>query len=230
MDKHYISGYATRTALPRNKRMREAGITALSAVSSSPAGSEGPDWFIAQGDGSLRLNPRYSGLWTDGFLSALGVGPSSGGSGGGADLSDVWESLRTNSDDFADEKIDWGHINLSVATEGTGNVVSGLTLTKNGTSATLTAQFMNISSWALASQKPTYSYTEIQGLSEILAEKASVSWVSPEPASGNEAGLTVNGVTKTLLKSSAIEYSDKAVGLISETDFRSALNTFFPIP
>ena len=169
--------------------------------------------------------PFYSNSW----ISALGAGSGSGG-GGGADLSDVWESLRTNSDDFADEKIDWGHINLGVATEGTGNVVSGLTLTKNGTSATLTAQFMNISSWALASQKPTYSYTEIQGLSEILAEKASVSWVSPEPASGNEAGLTVNGVTKTLLKSSAIEYSDKAVGLISETDFRSALNTFFPIP
>lgn len=229
MDKHYISGYATRTALPRNKRMREAGITALSTASSATAGSEVPDWFIAQGDGSLRLNPRYSGLWTDGFLSALGVGPSSGGSGGGADLSDVWDSLMTNrvDDDYYNRKIDWGHINLSVATEGTGNVVSGLTLTKNGTSAVLTAQFMNISSWALASQKPTYSYTEIQGLEDVLS---SVSWVSPEPASGNEAALTVNGVTKTLLKSSAIEYSDKAVGLISETDFRSALNTFFPIP
>ena len=166
MDKHYISGYATRTALPRNKRMREAGITALSTASSATAGSEVPDWFIVQGDRSLRLNPRYSGLWTDGFLSALGVGSGSGGSGG-SDLSDVWESLSGHEDDFASEKIDWAHLNLTLAVSGTGNVVSGLTLAKNGTTATLTAQFMNIASWALASQKPTYSYTEIQGLSEI---------------------------------------------------------------
>ncbi|MBQ8070933.1 MAG: hypothetical protein IJ202_08790 [Bacteroidales bacterium] len=158
MDKHYISGYATRTALPRNKRMREAGITALSAVSSSPAGSEGPDWFIAQGDGSLRLNPRYSGLWTDGFLSALGVGPSSGGSGGGADLSDVWESLRTNSDDFADEKIDWGHINLTTEASGSGNVVSGLSLVvdpQDNTKAKIVYTKTNISlDWEAITGKP----------------------------------------------------------------------------
>jgi hypothetical protein len=178
---------------------------------------------IDSSTGAIRTKhdrPFYSNSW----ISALGAGSGSGG-GGGADLSDVWESLRTNTDDYAGEKIDWGHINLTLAVSGTGNVVSGLTLAKNGTTATLTAQFMNIASWALASQKPTYSYTEIEGLEEVLS---SVSWVTPEPASGNEAGLTVNGVTKTLLKSSAIEYPEKAVGLISDTDFRDTLNTFFP--
>ena len=183
--------------------------------------------FGRDANGNVYVKPyngQNVGFYSNSWISALGAGSGSGG-GGGADLSDVWESLRTNTDDYAGEKIDWGHINLTLAVSGTGNVVSGLTLAKNGTTATLTAQFMNIASWALASQKPTYSYTEIEGLEEVLS---SVSWVTPEPASGNEAGLTVNGVTKTLLKSSAIEYPEKAVGLISDTDFRDTLNTFFP--
>lgn len=54
-----------------------------------------------------------AGAWTDQYLSALGQN-SSGGGGGGVDLSAVWQSLTTNTDTFANEKIDTNHIpNLS---------------------------------------------------------------------------------------------------------------------
>lgn len=144
--------------------------------------------------------PFYSNSW----ISALGEGSASGGGGGGdgADLSEVWGSLSGHTDDYATEKIDWSHIDLRLATSGSGNVVSDITLTKGYLYSTLTVSKMNISSIA--------------------------SWVIPEPESGNEAGLNVNGTSKTLLKSSAIDYPAKVVGKISEQEYLGALNTFFP--
>lgn len=57
-----------------------------------------------------------------------------------------------------------------------------------------------------------------------------VTWGNEPADPGTVVDLNVSGTTKTLLKANALEYSDKAVGLITEADFNNTLNTFFPIP
>ena len=51
-------------------------------------------------------------------------------------------------------------------------------------------------------------------------------WSDPDTAT--EAGLTAGGVTKTLLKSSAIDYPQKVVGIMTEDEYLGALDAFFP--
>ena len=66
--------------------------------------------FVIQTDGSVKLNPAYKGLWADGFISAHGE-DGSAGTGGGADLSAVWASLKnTVEDSYRNDKIAKAHI------------------------------------------------------------------------------------------------------------------------
>lgn len=55
--------------------------------------SDLPDWFVEYTDGSgnvsLRLNTRYNGIWTDGFVSAGGYSGTGGGGGGASLLSEL---------------------------------------------------------------------------------------------------------------------------------------------
>lgn len=51
-----------------------------------------------------------AGAWTEQYLSALGQNSSGGGGGGGASLYDVWQSLKTNTDDYQNQKINIAHI------------------------------------------------------------------------------------------------------------------------
>lgn len=71
------------------------------------------DWFIpvtVNGALTLKLNPRYAGLWAEGFITSGGVGSNQGGGGGSSiDLDRVWESL-TNNTDKPDVKINVAHI------------------------------------------------------------------------------------------------------------------------
>ena len=71
------------------------------------------------------------GLFTDGFLTAGGVGPSGGG--GGIDLDRVWDSL-TNNTDKPDVKINAAHIPIASALAVGGiKVGSGLSIAQDGT-------------------------------------------------------------------------------------------------
>ena len=68
------------------------------------------DWIIPQDDGSLKINPKYEGLWAEGWLSAGGKNGS--GAGGGVDLVTMWESLMNNTDEFRDIKINNSHLDF----------------------------------------------------------------------------------------------------------------------
>ena len=199
MDKHYISGFNTRTALPRNKRLREAGAaTAVPAASIDLSGyalasdlaslavtvesnteriSSLEDLFeIDPITGAIRTKndrPFYSNSW----ISAYGAG-SGGSGGGGVSIMNSWDAYSPTD-----------------------------------------------SSQVLGSALAMSLHDDVEALKNASTE---VNWVTPEPSSGNEAGIDIRGTSKTLLKSSAIDYPAKVVGLISENEYLGALNTFFP--
>lgn len=92
--------------------------------------------------------PFYSNSW----ISAFGISSSGGGSGD-TTLAGVWESLTTNTDSYANEKIDIHHIPaFTVASSGTGNVVSGMSYS-NGV-FTLTKTTVS-SDWDDITNKPS---------------------------------------------------------------------------
>lgn len=68
------------------------------AVSSTTA--KAPDWFIVtdvDGSATLKLNPKYIGLWAEGYVSAGGLSDTSGGGtliASLSDLSDVDDNLN----------------------------------------------------------------------------------------------------------------------------------------
>lgn len=93
-------------------------------------------------DGNIHVK-NNRGFYSDSFISAGGVGSSSGG-GGGADLLDVWVSLRDNdpNEDFYNWKVNAGHLPLG----------SGLTVDANGNINVGTAGSV---AWANVTGKPT---------------------------------------------------------------------------
>ena len=54
-----------------------------------------------------------AGLFTNSYVSALGA--NSQGGGGGTDLATVWQSLRTNTDAYANVQIDTGHLTTALS-------------------------------------------------------------------------------------------------------------------
>lgn len=77
------------------------------------------DMFVINEDGSVKLNSKYTGLWTEGFLSARSK-DDSGSSGGGANLEAVWKSLKGTEEPFADSVINIVHIPDLDVTKVTG--------------------------------------------------------------------------------------------------------------
>ena len=83
-------------------------LTHVNAV----VGLDDRTFFELDSAGNVTLKPQYQNLWVPGWFAALGKGSASGG-GSGTDLSSVWTSLTTNTDDYKNRKIHAGHLDLS---------------------------------------------------------------------------------------------------------------------
>lgn len=167
-----------------------ATITALNGVSGRVTTLEGrTNWDTyfgvdENGDIYVKKNGNIArNFYSWGAVSAGGL--SSGGGSEGVSLAAVWASLKTNTDDYANEKINAYHIpigsglsvvnGLIVATNaGTitsvtqGTAVAGGNISTSG--SVVTIQFPtvpNVPSWALASTKPSYAFSEITGTATI---------------------------------------------------------------
>lgn len=164
------------------------------------------DWFEIV-DGNIHVKGNR-GFYSDSFISAGGL--SSGGGASGVDLAAVWQSLKTNTDDYANQKINAYHIpigtgldiqnGLIVATNaGTitsvtqGTAVAGGNVSTSG--GVVTIQFPtvpNVPSWALASTKPSYAFSEITGTASA-SQIPNLSWnkiTSDKPTTVGGYGIT----------------------------------------
>ena len=96
MSKTYTASTRTLSPVPRSKRLRESGVTTI--VNGAPQQTESQSIWIVQADGSVRLNPSYTGAWADGFISAGGQSDTepSGGATTLAELQDVYLSSLAN--------------------------------------------------------------------------------------------------------------------------------------
>lgn len=114
------------------------------------------EMFTLERDGkTLKSIKANVGLWTDSFLSARGKDENATG-GGSVDLNRVWESFTTNSDAFADTKINVAHIpDISVAkiTDFTTQVNS--LIPKNVSAFTNDAGYINATHIANKADKAT---------------------------------------------------------------------------
>ena len=138
MSNTYTASIRYKTAVPRSKRLRDAGGYATSSSSQETSSGVGGDYVtrtteqtitaaktfsdglnITGGNANRTLYYDSNGALhcklpfiSDSYISAYGAA-SGGGGGGTVDLDAVWDSLTTNTDDYADYKIDPGHLNLS---------------------------------------------------------------------------------------------------------------------
>ena len=81
------------------------------------------DWFVpttVNGQATLRLNPRYAGMWADGWSSAGGVG-SGGGGGGGSTV--VVTQLLTTGTPIASISVDGSSTTIYAPSAPTGDFV-----------------------------------------------------------------------------------------------------------
>lgn len=216
-----------------------ATITALNGVSSRVTTLEGrTNWDTyfgvdENGDIYVKKNGNTArNFYSWGAVSASGL--SSGGGSEGASLAAVWASLKTNSDEFANEKINAYHIPI-----GSGlSVVNGLIVANNAGTVTsvkvgtatynptdgvvslpaypTTLPASDVYAWAKkpaldASDVPTLAISKISGLQTALDAKASASDLS---------GLTERVTTDEAILDEAL------ASLQSQIDSVSARNNY----
>ena len=154
------------------------------------------DWFTVvtvDGNETLKLNPKYVGLWAEGWVSAGGVGSGSSGGcsytpGTGIDITNSVISIKTASTSvLGGVKVDGTTIiidaNGVISSVGGGGGGGGtVTSVKVGSTAynpvngvvslpayPTTLPASDVYSWAKASSKPSYSLSEISGVDDLQA-------------------------------------------------------------
>ena len=114
-------------ALTNNEELTEYNDNTKIAAAHIPDIS----FFELDGNGNVKLKDTYGGLWTKGFLTAGGVGQSSGGGGGDVDLPRVWKSLQNQDtiNTYNDYKFSTAHLpTLGAGLAYTDNQGSGASL------------------------------------------------------------------------------------------------------
>ena len=107
--------------------------------SSSSSSRSFVNYFEEDGNGNIKLKDEYGGLWAKGFLTAGGVGQSSGGGGGEVDLTRLWKSLQNQDtiNTYNDYKFSTAHLPI---------LGEGLAYTDNQESGTSLATTLGIAS------------------------------------------------------------------------------------
>ena len=162
MSKTYIAGTKYRTSVPRSQRLRDTVRGA--AVASSTGDYDGGDYVtrtteqiitavktfaaglnITGGSSQNTLYIDANGalhcklpIVSDSYLS--GYGASAGPAGSGIDLSEVWASLRSNADDYADYKINAAHLDLSAYAPLSNPALTGIPTAPTAAPGTNTTQ------------------------------------------------------------------------------------------
>ena len=120
----------TVTPLPEGYSSSSSGGGSGSGSAASAVPQQ-KTYFEEDGDGNVKLKDEYGGLWTKGFLTAGGVGQSSGGGGGDVDLPRVWKSLQNQDtiNTYNDYKFSTAHLpTLGAGLAYTDNQGSGASL------------------------------------------------------------------------------------------------------
>ena len=152
-----------------------------------------------------QANPVYAvhvkdgmGLYSDSFVDAGGVG--SGGGGGGADLTSVWLSLKTNTDEFANEKVHTGHLPLG----------AGLAVNQQTGLVDVTVQ--GVTRARDLDDADDLCYVDPEEGEEItIDDPGTTGTVLWGAESANVVALDVNGVSKTLVKQAALDGINSAI-------------------
>ena len=189
------------------------------------------DWFVPEtytesgvSKVRLRLNPKYTGMYADGFVTAGGAGS---GSVTPTSLDAVWNTLRYNTGDYQNVEIDPGHlktITLTGVVTGSGKTsittsIADGALTIDKTSGLQSA----LDAKANTSSLGSFAYKNSLTVSDIPLDDR-LSYVDPEAGeditiddpgttgtvlwgaeSANNVALDVNGVSKTLVKQAAMD-------------------------
>lgn len=157
--------------------------------------------FNIDSDGNVYVTGD-KGFYSNSFISARGV-DSSGTSGGGANLSEVWLSLTSNTDTFKDRKIDTAHIpNLSISkVTGLQDAIDSKADSNHKHSAA------DITSGTLTLDRiPTVPYSKTSGVQAALVSGTSIKTINGVSLLGS--GNIVTPDTTYSSKAAASEGTD----------------------
>ena len=179
------------------------GITAISNAASS--GSSDLSRIVWDADHDAW---HFQGnIYADGFISAGGI--SQGGGGSGVTLSAVWDSLKGNSDSYADDKINPAHILTSDAT-ATAGLIIGSGLNYNSSTRTLTA---------------------VGTVTSVAGKTGAVTLVASDISDWSTAtsGFLTTAVTSLASKTGAITIDTDSLSMSSAGQLSVKASTFQPL-
>ena len=199
------------------------------------------DWFVPEtytesgvSKVRLRLNPKYTGMYADGFVTAGGAGS---GSVTPTSLDAVWNTLRYNTGDYQDVEIDPGHlktITLTGVVTGSGKTSITTSIADGALTIAKTSGLQSaLDAKANTSSLGSFAYKNSLSVSDIPLDDR-LSYVDPEAGeeitiddpgttgtvlwgaeSANNVALDVNGVSKTLVKQAAMDSVYSSISTLS---------------